>query len=196
MSSEVAEQSTLYFTHRRLYRKTMDLSVGWGSNSQWRTSFRRDYEHDGCFLYNVDGEIDLTSDSQFNKDHIELPVLERIELCKNRCFIISMREDSDLWPYNYCYCESQDCPTEINARWLTWSDGIVRRMAESIRENHAYERLPILADALEEAGCRDRTLLKHCREAGSHGPRCWAVEILLDKEFRHDPGSVAGQKKR
>src|SRR5262249_10954893 len=39
---EIAERSMLHFVHRRLNRRTTDLSVGWGSNSQWRTSPRFD----------------------------------------------------------------------------------------------------------------------------------------------------------
>ncbi|MFC7484783.1 hypothetical protein ACFQX7_38745 [Luedemannella flava] len=42
-------------TWRRRYRRAVDLSHGWGSNSQWRTGFRRDYLADGAFHYNVDG---------------------------------------------------------------------------------------------------------------------------------------------
>jgi hypothetical protein len=40
--------------------------------------------------------------------------------------------------------------------------------------------VPVLADALEEAGCTDRTLLEHCR-GGLHVRGCWAVDLLLGK---------------
>jgi hypothetical protein len=51
----VAARSPLYWTWLRRYRPTVDLSHGWGSNSQWRTSFRRDYLVAGACHYNVDG---------------------------------------------------------------------------------------------------------------------------------------------
>ena len=181
IAKEIAECSTLYFTYRRLHRKTSDRSMGWGSNSQWRTSFRRDYEHDGYVLYNVDGEIDLTSDSQFEKED-ELTVRQRIEHCKNRSFLITKKDDTDLWPIGYRYQEKLDRLSEFDSQWLTWNGGVVKRLADSILEQHAFDRLPILADALEEAGCCDETILKHCREAGKHGPRCWVVEYLLGVE--------------
>jgi hypothetical protein len=43
IDATVATTSTLYFTFRREPRRTNDLSHGWGSNSQWRTSFPRFY---------------------------------------------------------------------------------------------------------------------------------------------------------
>src|SRR6185369_1815254 len=51
---QVAENSILYFTFSRHHRRTVDLSHGWGSNSQWGTDFRRDYETTDHFHFNVD----------------------------------------------------------------------------------------------------------------------------------------------
>ena len=100
VNMRVAENSTLYFTHRRLHRKTNDLSLGWGSNSQWRTKFRRDYEHGGKWSYHVDGERLLGRDAPVDGDEDELTAEERIELCKNRCFIRTGKDHVDLWPYD------------------------------------------------------------------------------------------------
>ena len=44
-----------------------------------------------------------------------------------------------------------------------------------------YGGLPVLADALEEAGCTDTDLLAHCRSGGGHLRGCWAVDLLLGK---------------
>src|SRR6202022_3491214 len=55
---------------------------------------------------------------------------------------------------------------------LPWNDGTVRRIAESIYEDRAFDRLPILADALLDAGCDDEELLAHCRSAGPHVRGC------------------------
>jgi hypothetical protein len=46
----------------------------------------------------------------------------------------------------------------------------------------AFDRLPILADALEEAGCDEPALLAHCRSDGPHVRGCWAVDLVLGKE--------------
>jgi hypothetical protein len=95
----IADTSTLYFTFRRLHRRTNDLSMGWGSNSQWRTSFRRDYESDGKWIYNADGKNSLNSAAS-EEDRDGLTAEERIELCKHRCFVRSPKPDDDLWPFD------------------------------------------------------------------------------------------------
>ena len=43
-------------------------------------------------------------------------------------------------------------------------------------------RLPILADALEDAGCGDVDILAHLRGPGPHVRGCWAVDPLLGRE--------------
>src|SRR5690242_426220 len=63
---------------------------------------------------------------------------------------------------------------EINRRHLlAGGDEVLRqlavaRVAESIYEEKAFEQMPILADALEEAGCTDQEILGHCRGPGPH----------------------------
>ena len=105
VDKRVAEASTLYFIHRRLHRRTNDPSKGWGSNSQWRTDFRRDYEHRGQWVYHADGKNLLGLDATAGGDRDGLTAEERIELCKNRCFIVTGKDDVDLWPYDDRYEE-------------------------------------------------------------------------------------------
>jgi hypothetical protein len=70
----------------------------------------------------------------------------------------------------------------IDPCWLSWNNGTVSRLAQVIYEERAFDHLPILADALEEAGCDHADLLDHCRRAGPHCPGCWAVDLLVGKE--------------
>ena len=70
----------------------------------------------------------------------------------------------------------------LNRSWLAGADGAVVQVAEGIYAEDAFERLPILADALEEAGCTSKPLLEHCRQPASHARGCWAVDLLLAKE--------------
>jgi hypothetical protein len=56
----------------------------------------------------------------------------------------------------------------------------VVQLARGMRADRAYDRLPILADALEEAGCEDAEVLGHCRDPGPHADRCWVVDRVLD----------------
>jgi hypothetical protein len=49
-------------------------------------------------------------------------------------------------------------------------------------EERDFAGMPILADALEEAGCNNADILAHCREPGVHVRGCWVVDLLLAKE--------------
>jgi hypothetical protein len=64
---------------------------------------------------------------------------------------------------------------------LRWNYGTVGRIAEGIYAERAFDRLPILGDALEEAGCADADILAHCREPGEHVRGCWVVDAVLGK---------------
>jgi hypothetical protein len=70
----------------------------------------------------------------------------------------------------------------IEPAWLAWNNGTVRTLAETIYDERAFDRLPILADALQDAGCADAAMLDHCRGPGPHTRGCWVVDALLGKE--------------
>lgn len=63
-----------------------------------------------------------------------------------------------------------------------WNTSAVVRLAKAIYEGRAFDRLPILADVLEDAGCTDPDILVHCRGPGPHARGCWVVDLLLMKE--------------
>jgi hypothetical protein len=67
-------------------------------------------------------------------------------------------------------------------QWLTWNDGTVRRIAEEIYDNHRFADMPVLADALEDAGCDNADILAHCRGPGPHVRGCWVVDKILGKD--------------
>ena len=100
LNPNLATNTTLYFTFRRLGRPTHDLSVGWGSNSQWRTAFRRDYVEDGKHHYNVDGRIPLLVATGKALEGDDLTLQERIELLTYRCLVRTVKPDGDRWPYD------------------------------------------------------------------------------------------------
>jgi hypothetical protein len=71
--------------------------------------------------------------------------------------------------------------TDVETIWLSWNDGIVPKLAQAIYDDRVFDRLPILADALEEAGCTNADILNHCRRPGEHVRGCWVVDLLLGK---------------
>jgi hypothetical protein len=58
----------------------------------------------------------------------------------------------------------------------------VRTLAVGIYKETAFDRFPILADALEDAGCDNADILNHCRGPGPHVRGCWVIDLLLGKE--------------
>jgi hypothetical protein len=60
----------------------------------------------------------------------------------------------------------------------TWLTSTVVALARGIAADRAHDRLPILADALEDAGCADANVLSHCRGAHAHTKGCWVIELL------------------
>jgi hypothetical protein len=72
-------------------------------------------------------------------------------------------------------------PPAIDSAWLRWDQGTVVKLARAIYEESAFERLPLLADALEDAGCPEEQLLGHLRSPGPHVRGCWGVDLLLKR---------------
>jgi hypothetical protein len=72
-------------------------------------------------------------------------------------------------------------PVAVDPSWLAWDGGTIPRLALAIYDERAFDRLPILGDALEEAGCTDLEVLGHCRGEGVHVRGCWLVDALAGK---------------
>lgn len=68
--------------------------------------------------------------------------------------------------------------------WAALTDGAARRVAERIDSRKTFGEMPILADALEDAGCTDAELVAHLRGAGPHFLGCWAVHAVLSARTR------------
>jgi hypothetical protein len=68
-----------------------------------------------------------------------------------------------------------DTAVSFDPRWRT---EVAVGLAETIHAGRLFDRLPILADALEEAGCDDAAVLRHARRAAHHARGCWVVEAV------------------
>jgi hypothetical protein len=69
-------------------------------------------------------------------------------------------------------------PAAVDPAWLERDNGVVRKVARSIRECGSFEDLPVLADALEDCGCDDEGLLAHLRDPGPHARGCHVLDLL------------------
>jgi hypothetical protein len=74
----------------------------------------------------------------------------------------------------------------VDRAWLSWNDGILRHLARSAYEDRELpagrlrpERLGLVADALEDAGCADVAMLGHLRSPGLHVRGCWPLDLVL-----------------
>jgi hypothetical protein len=62
-----------------------------------------------------------------------------------------------------------------------WITPAVRHLAQALYDDRAFDQLPILADALEEAGCQDQSILDHLRSPGPHVRGCWPLDLILGR---------------
>ena len=69
-------------------------------------------------------------------------------------------------------------PPPYEARWNSTD---VLGVARGISEEQTFDRLPILADALMDAGCSDSAILGHCHGPGPHVRGCWVVDLVLGR---------------
>ncbi len=122
------------------------------------------------------------------------PEVAAFETCywASRCF----RKDRELAPQQGILLRllrditgNPTSTVSLDPGWLAWRDGIVVQLAHAVYESASHpegrldrNRLAVLADALEDAGCADAMLLAHLRGPGIHTRGCWLVDLLLGKE--------------
>ncbi len=69
----------------------------------------------------------------------------------------------------------------VDPSWLSWNDEAIPKLAKTIYECRHFGLMPILGDALEEAGAIDEGILRHCRSEADHVRGCWVIDALLGK---------------
>ena len=63
-----------------------------------------------------------------------------------------------------------------------WRTDTAMSLARQMYESRDFSLMPILADALQDAGCEDEDILAHCRDPqGTHVRGCWVVDLVLGK---------------
>jgi hypothetical protein len=72
-------------------------------------------------------------------------------------------------------------PARLDRAVRAWDGGTLGRLARVLYEEGQFGDLPVLADALEDAGCTDETVLGHCRAPGGHVRGCWVLDLLVER---------------
>jgi hypothetical protein len=70
----------------------------------------------------------------------------------------------------------------VDPAWLAYNGGAAALLARAVYEEGRWQDLPVLADAVEEAGCSDEAILGHLRGPGPHVRGCWAVDAVLGRQ--------------
>lgn len=69
----------------------------------------------------------------------------------------------------------------LDSTWLSGEARIARQLAQAAYREGTFEALPVIADALEDAGCTEAAILDHCRGPNRHVRGCWVIDLLLGK---------------
>jgi hypothetical protein len=93
----------------------------------------------------------------------------------NHCKEGELRQQSDLLR---CIFGNPFHPFFLDSAWLTHN---VVSIAQTIYHDRAFDRMALLGDALEEAGCDGADIIDHCRSQAEHVRGCWVVDALLGK---------------
>jgi hypothetical protein len=74
-------------------------------------------------------------------------------------------------------------PVLWDPSWLERNNRAALHLARTIHAERAFDQMPVLADALEEAGCADEQVLAHChcRSGGEHVLGCWVLDRVLGR---------------
>src|SRR5262245_28342783 len=70
-----------------------------------------------------------------------------------------------------------DTAKKFDQRWRT--DDVLG-LARGIYRDRAFDRMPMLSDALMDAGCTDKVVIDHCRAKTTHHRGCWVLDLILD----------------
>jgi hypothetical protein len=70
---------------------------------------------------------------------------------------------------------------EVKPAWRAANGAAVARLARALYDERDFDQLPVLADALEDAGCDSNNILEHLRRPGPHVRGCWALDLILGR---------------
>jgi hypothetical protein len=79
-------------------------------------------------------------------------------------------------------CQTLAQPLRVVVPEPDWLSTTVTALAKAIHTDRTFSLMPVLGDALEDAGCADEDVLRHCRQQAVHHRGCWVVDLILSQE--------------
>jgi hypothetical protein len=101
--------------------------------------------------------------------------LEQFESFRSGCTVVNQQFTA------YCLDIFGSNPYELPQVDPPWRTDTVVSLARQMYESREFSAMPILADALQDAGCEHPDVLDHCRGSGPHVRGCWVVDLVLGK---------------
>lgn len=151
---------------------------------------RRWHEGDPRFMAAIAASR-LSHDLRQNQGLAEHTMYAPVDASKAVALLNGVSEGSEVWyakeqaemrvqaEIYRCVMGNPFRPMELKPMWQTPK---IIHLGSAIYADRAFERLPLLADALEEAGCTNADMLVHCRSKGPHARGCWVIDLLLGRE--------------
>jgi hypothetical protein len=162
-------------------RVRADLASGWDSNPQALMA-RGVYQEEDLQRDDLLGE-ERTRGRLLNAANIAYRAPSHVnstgELDEHLLWYLVRQEE---WPGAWLVREiagNPFRPITPDPTWMSWNGGTIPKLAQAIYEERSFDRLPVLGDALEEAGCGIAEWVDHCRTPGPHFRGCWAVDLAL-----------------
>jgi hypothetical protein len=110
------------------------------------------------------------------------PVTEIATILTNKTLRVHEFPAAEMAEFAALLVEFFDNPFRPVKRDPAWVSDSVTALARGIYDDRAFDAMPILADALEDAGCMNGDVLNHCRTGGPHYRGCWVLDLLLEKK--------------
>jgi hypothetical protein len=173
------------FVDRKASKKEMDAAIDASATALNALDQGKDparYYAAGAVYHAADDIVDPLADAEESAEHAASAAADAEH---------DAEEDDDAWGQRNREEEAEQArlvrevfgnPFRKKRFKRDWRSSDVRTIAAGIYEERAFDRLPILADALEEAGCTDEALLEHLRQGGPHVRGCWALDRAIGKK--------------
>lgn len=146
-------------------RKRVDLVERWAEEGTAPPEATEDFAASRVVFFEQDGKeaVTRTANAPNGWGKRGQPAIKRV--------VLLLREVFGPLPFR---------SVAVDPQWWT---STVLQLAAGIYDERAFDRMPILADALQDAGCEDEDVLTHLRDAKQvHARGCWALDLVLGKE--------------